>query len=139
MTATISFTVPGKPFAKERPRFSRKSGRAVTPKATVSFENTVRALASQIFKRPIEGPVSVIVEAVFEPPQSWSKKKKAAHLSGYWHTQKPDSDNIEKAIHDGLNRIAIVDDSQIAHSVCTKTWGKEARTDVTIVQLESGQ
>lgn len=132
---TVRFEIAGKPFAKQRPRFSRKSGRAYTPKATISFEDTVRAVALDHFKAPLEGPVQVIVRAQFEPAASWSKKKTDALI---WrpHTQRPDADNVQKAILDGLNRIAFADDAQVASITCTKVWGTPAKTTVEVGPVE---
>lgn len=73
------------------------------------------------------------IVAVFAVAASWSKKKQAA-LEGGFHTQKPDSDNIAKALKDGLNRIAWRDDSQVADVRCVKRWG---RYDETFVQVEA--
>lgn len=126
----ITFTIPGTPFAKQRPRATRQ-GRVYTPKETVSFERTVGQIAMQHFPEPITGPVSVTIRATFEPAQSWSQKKRAAHLSRP-HTQRPDIDNIAKAICDGLNRIAFADDGQIAHLDVKKVWGPAPRTVVHV-------
>jgi len=134
MTDAISFIIPGKPFAKQRPRFSRRSGRAFTPKETVSFEQTVATLAAQHCKAPLVGPVYLLVEAIFEPPASWSAKKREAHL-GQPHTQRPDLDNIGKAICDGLNRIAFADDAQITEMHIIKKWGERAETSVRVFPL----
>ena len=38
MSNKIEFIVPGKAQAKQRPKFNRFSGRAYTPKQTISFE-----------------------------------------------------------------------------------------------------
>lgn len=132
MTEPVIFTIPGKPFAKQRPRFG--GGRTYTPKETVSFEAKVGQIAQSFFCEPFKGPVKITIMATFEPAQSWSKKKKQEYL-GRYHTQRPDKDNIEKAICDGLNRIAYSDDSQIAWSDTRKVWGPEARTVVMVEAL----
>lgn len=130
----ITFEIPGKPFAKQRPRFSRRNGRAFTPKDTISFEQTVGTIAAQHFPQPLEGPIHVKIFATFEPAKSWSKKKTQDHL-GRYHTQRPDLDNIEKAILDGLNRIAFADDSQVAWVEKRKIWGPSAKTVVTVEEI----
>lgn len=131
----ITFTIPGKPFAKQRPRFSRRSGHAFTPGETVSFERQVGIIASQRFSEPLSGPVLIQICAVFSPPASASKKRRNDMLDRC-HTQKPDLDNIVKAITDGLNRIAFADDSQIAAIHATKKWGEVAQTVVYVGGLE---
>lgn len=134
---TLRFEIPGKPFAKQRPRFSRASGRAYTPGQTVSFERVVGQYALEAGAVAIEGPVKLTVIAVFEPAASWAKKKRAAAM---WnaHTQKPDLDNVQKAILDGLNRIAFADDGQVAQIECRKMWGEPARTIVTVEPIGPG-
>lgn len=129
-----TFVISGKPWAKQRPRFSRKTGRAFTPKETVSFEQTVGAIAARHFPRPIDGPIRLKVAATFEPAASWSKKKTAEHLNRP-HMQRPDLDNIVKAISDGLNRIAYADDGQIVQVEASKIWGPRAQTVVTVEAL----
>lgn len=135
-----TFTIHGTPFAKQRPRsgFNKRLGRAVTfnTAANVAFEDTVASVAAQVFLDPIEGPVSVTVEAVFCPAASWSKKRRAAAI-GQPHTQKPDGDNVLKAIKDGLNRIAWADDAQVADSRVVKRWGERAETRVTVNPIPS--
>ena len=127
----VTFIVPGKPYAQKRPRFSRKIGRAFDPKENQTFASAVQAIALPAFKTPIAGPVSLEVTAVFEPAASLSKPKRNA-LLGSAHTQKPDVDNLVKAIADALNRIAWTDDSQIASMRIVKRWGPVAQTTVTV-------
>ena len=130
----ITFTVSGKPHAKQRPRFSRRTGRSYTPSETVGFEATVRQVAVEHFPEPMIGAVKVTMVAVFTPADSWSTKKKLAHMHRP-HIQKPDLDNIEKSILDGLNRIAFADDAQVAEVSKRKVWGLRAETIVTVEQL----
>lgn len=130
---TVSFTIPGKPFGKKRHRIGVVAGRghAFNPEENRSFEQKVAEIARPLFPAPIEGPVKLRIVAVFEIPKSWSKKRQAEAL-GTYHTQKPDRDNIEKAIQDGLNRIAFRDDGQVADGRCVKRWGLVAETYVQI-------
>ncbi len=60
-------------------------------------------------------------------PRSWSAKKKAAHL-GQPHRQKPDLDNLIKALLDA----ALDDDSGVHEMTARKVWGEEGE-----IQIES--
>jgi Holliday junction resolvase RusA-like endonuclease len=131
----ITFEIPGAPFGKERPRATR-TGRVYTPAKTVSFERMVGTLAMPHFTAPIEGPVRLEIRAVFALPESWSRKKKDAHINRP-HTQRPDADNIAKAIKDGMNRIAWADDSQVAEMTVTKHWGPAPKTLVIVEALNA--
>lgn len=121
--------IPGRPFAKQRPRFSRRSGRAFTPAETISFERTVGTIVARHIPEPLAGPVRVDITAYFAMPASWSQKKRAA-MNGQPHTQRPDLDNIQKALLDGMNRIAFADDGQVADLTCRKFW---STSDVTFL------
>lgn len=79
----IAFAIPGKPFAKQRPRFSRATGRAFTPGQTVSFERQVGLIASQHVPEPLTGPVAIDIIAVFEPAASWPKKRRVHAAPGH--------------------------------------------------------
>lgn len=130
---TVQFVIHGKPFAKQRHRMTRR-GTAYTPKETISFERTVGQIAMQHFKKPLDGPVFVEINAVFQVPKSWSKRKKSSHI-GQPHTQRPDLDNLMKAILDGLNRIAFADDRQVTSMILQKWWGHLGETQVKIGSL----
>lgn len=128
----VTFTIEDKPFGKERPRHGKFG--TYTPAKTVANEGAIAWTAKKFFNAPIEGPVRVTVWATFKPAPSWSKKKTAAHL-GKYHTQKPDSDNVQKSVFDGLNGIAFKDDSQVADAHIRKVWGPVAQTVVTVEAL----
>ncbi len=55
---------------------------------------------------------------VIPMPKSWSLKKRAA-MRGAAHQQKPDKDNLEKALNDAL----FSDDTHIWDNRVTKRWG----------------
>lgn len=130
---SYTFTIPGKPFAKQRARATRM-GRMYTPTETVRFEQLVGTIARQMIAEPLVGPVKLTIWATFKPPQSWSAKKTAAALHRP-HIQKPDLDNCIKAISDGLNRIAFADDGQVFEVAARKVWGLVDKTEVLVESL----
>jgi len=110
------------------------NGRTYTPQKTVDFERQLAWLARRELSGPIHGPVRVTIHATFAPPPSWSQKKRQTLLHRF-HVQRPDLDNIEKAVLDGLNGVAFFDDAQVAILNSTKVWGEEARTVITVEAL----
>lgn len=128
---TYHFEIEGKPFPKQRPRFVRATGRAYTPKETVSFEQRVGEIAGEAIPSPLTGPIVITIEAIFKPAKSWSQKKRDASMRKP-HTQRPDLDNIGKAIMDGLNGVAFVDDSQVYQIILHKSWGEEECTRIQV-------
>jgi len=65
--------------------------------------------------------------AYFTPPQSWSKKKRAAAI-GTLHRSKPDRDNIDKGILDAM----FEEDAGIASGTIEKRWAENSRIEITI-------
>lgn len=133
----ITFTIPGKPVGKGRPRFARRGNfvATYTPEKTVSFENMVKLFASHDMgcRPPIEGPLKISVEVVVAPPASMSKKKTGQALSGmHKPTTKPDLDNVVKSIADALNGVAYVDDKQIVEISARKHYGTADLTRVVV-------
>ncbi|WP_460029401.1 RusA family crossover junction endodeoxyribonuclease [Mannheimia haemolytica] len=68
---------------------------------------------------------------VMPMPQSWSKKKKA-EMNGKPHQQKPDKDNLEKALLDAL----FEDDCRIWDGRVTKIWGEMGK--IVVKELQNG-
>jgi Holliday junction resolvase RusA-like endonuclease len=126
----VTITVPGKPFAWRRARSVGKI--RFKDAGTVQTENAVQAIALQQLAAPLEGPLKISVHATFKIPASWSKAKAAAHMWRH-HTQTPDLSNIIKFLEDALNRVAWVDDSQIAeYGRCSKLWADREQTVLII-------
>ena len=122
----ISFIIPGKPQPKQRPRVTSRG--TYTPQATVDYERLVGWQCRSVHKgKPLTQAVKMTVRMFFKLPKRTVKEK------GDWHIQKPDTTNVVKAIEDGLNGIAYVDDSQIAYSIVTKQWSDQ---DYVYVELE---
>lgn len=132
----ISFTVPGEPKAKARPRMTT-TGMAYTPKKTVEYENWVKQcyLIEQKGKK-LEGQIKAEIAAYFTIPKSTSKKKRK-EMTNYLirPTKKPDSDNVAKVILDSLNGLAYDDDKQIIDLRIMKFYGEDPRVEVTLNEI----
>lgn len=78
-----------------------------------------RDFADEVTRQKINAPVcGANVTFVMPMPKSWSKKKKA-HMEDMPHQQKPDIDNLLKALLD-----AIYEDDSVVWNICaTKIWG----------------
>lgn len=132
----IEFVVYGKPQGKQRPRFSRRSNSIYTPKNTQIYERQI----AKAYKLAANGftfgdmPVEIWITAVF-PKAKTSKKE--------YPTIKPDIDNIQKAVFDGLNGTAYNDDKQIVTSTIHKCFcmleGEEPRVLVTVKEYKSDE
>ncbi|MGC8534896.1 MAG: RusA family crossover junction endodeoxyribonuclease [Rhizomicrobium sp.] len=130
----ISFTVPGKLSGKQRPRFSRKSGRPYTPAKTISQEAVVRSLAQTAMGDAalLEGALALTIRMTVMHPASWSKRKCATTK---WVSGKPDCDNIGKLAADSMNGIVYRDDAQIAKLDIERRYGERECTQITVSVL----
>jgi Holliday junction resolvase RusA-like endonuclease len=137
----ISFTVPGQPVAKARPRISTRGGmvRTFTPAKTVGFEGRVAFAAQEAMRgrNLIEGPVSLSVTVLLPIAQSWSGKKKLAAQSGNLRPcSRPDLDNYVKAVCDGCNMVVWKDDSQVVNLTASKAYGPPS-VQVVVLPISS--
>ena len=73
-------------------------------------------------KEDFELPDSYMVEFLIKMPDSWSEKRKKA-MVGKPHQQKPDIDNLLKALNDCLK----VDDKFVWHIEASKIWWDEGQ------------
>lgn len=134
MSEPVIITLAGEPKGKGRPRFVRKTGRAFTPEKTRTYEAALRYTAQETMagRELLEGALIVNVDARFAIPQSWSKKRKA---EAYWHTGRPDADNLLKTL-DSLNGVVWLDDAQIAHVVIRKQYASAPMLVITVETAE---
>ena len=125
----MTITFPVVPVAKGRPRVLR-TGITYTPAKTRRAEDEIKAIAMQQYAGPpLTGALFVIMQFSLPIPASWTKKKKAAAVSGeLLPTSRPDIDNYAKLVCDALNGIIWHDDSQIT----TLTLSKEYSGDPAI-------
>lgn len=103
---------------KQRPRYSRKSGKPYTPRKTRVFEELVRkAWRQQVGEewQTFSGAVTVTVAVTRELAKSNPKK-----WAGRQDLLKPDADNVLKACLDALNGLAYSDDAHITRELAEK-------------------
>lgn len=141
----IKFSIPGNPFGKQRPRVVSRGtfSKAYTPKETVSYENLVKLMYSQVAKGkmfPDDAMLDVHIIAYYNIPKSTSKKKRKIMLEHKIRpAKKPDWDNIGKIICDSLNLVAYHDDSVIVDAQVRKFYSENPRVDVSIRVIEPNE
>lgn len=121
MRSDVSFTIPGDPVVKGRPRFTRQ-GRAYTPKATSDAEKVIKLIAGEAFLgEPFTEAVGI--DLVF-----YCKTKR-----------RSDGDNLVKLVLDALNEVAYTDDYLVEEwrvRIYRRLDGEEPRTEVCVYPLE---
>ena len=117
MERIATFTVPGRPRGKERPRMGR-NGKFYTPKTTREYEETVAWFAKTAYKEePTKDPVRLDLTIR-------SSKSRA------------DISNILKSIEDGMNGIIYVDDKQIEEIHISRIKEGNEGVDVAVFLLK---
>lgn len=142
----VEFVVPGEPKGKGRARSRIAKGKGgqqfvahYTPKETVEYENLVRMAAheSMAGSAPTSFPCAVTIVAHCSVPASWSQRKRGKAFAGeVFPTGKPDLDNIEKSILDGMNKIVFRDDSVVCDVVKRKRYSATPRVEVRVRELD---
>ena len=125
----MEFIVEGEPQGKARPRFSRKSGTVYTPAKTAKYEKEIRDsfLAAGGKLIPEGSYVLVTIDAYFEIPKSYTKRKRlACERNINRPDKKPDIDNVLKVVLDALNGVAYVDDKQVIGVICRKWYSRSS-------------
>lgn len=138
---SIVFTVPGQPIGKGRPRIGQRGGHArmFTPEKTANYEGLIAHAGHQAMqgRAPILSAVHVVLDIRLQIPASWSKKKQQQARDGLVKpTTKPDIDNVEKAIFDGLNNVVWKDDVQVCGVSKRKRYSDTPGVYVEITPLE---
>lgn len=137
----LCFTVPGAPRGKGRPRASRRGGyiRLYTDAKTAAYEAEIGLYAKLAMKgeAPFAVPLAIAVSVFVEPIKSASKRDRASMLSGETlPAKKPDLDNIIKAVLDGCNGVAFVDDALVVQIAASKLYAETPGVRVEIRKIE---
>lgn len=112
----IEFEIIGKIQPKQRPRFKRCGAyiQTYTPQPTLDYQKLVAdSYLENNSDTKLTGALIMTIDAYFNVPKSYSKKKKAMLMGKPNLQHNGDVDNIAKSILDGLNGIAYDDDTII--------------------------
>ena len=114
-----------RPIPKQRPRLSKFA--VYTPKKTADYEKLIAYEWKRRYKNLIlKGAVKLDLLFCFKKAKSCKKD---------YHTKRPDIDNLEKAILDGLNKTAFVDDCQVVEMKSQKVFSDVDKIVITVTEL----
>jgi Holliday junction resolvase RusA-like endonuclease len=134
-------TIPGKPIAKNRPRFARR-GKFVQTYSDQETEAGKFYLQArmQCKSEPLECPLMVRMSFFLPRPKShYGTGRNAGKLKSSappYPDKKPDVDNYEKFAADCLNGLAWKDDSQVVDCHSKKRYSENPRTVIEIKPME---
>ena len=130
---TITFFVTGTPKPQPRPRAFAMGGkvRVYDPATAEGWKSCIAQAAREVLpSEPITEPIKLDVCFFMPRPKSHSKKDgsyRESHIDRR-HSQKPDADNLVKAVMDALSELqAWKDDSQVWDLRVVKVWADTAR------------
>jgi len=132
----LSIHVPAIPVAQPRVKATTINGfaRVYNPRGPVDvFKSTVQMAVSAAYSgKPLEGPFSVSIVFVFPRPKSMVRKRRP--MPRERHAQKPDRDNLDKAVLDAMKGLIFRDDAQVCAGSIEK-WiaAGDEQPHVTIV------
>lgn len=119
----ISFRVQGEPKAQPRVKAFRRGAHAsvYTPDTADAWKALVAAAAAQASPpEPFRGAVHVRLAFFMPRPKRLQRSPVSA-----WHGQKPDVDNLAKAVLDAMAETGWwLDDAQVAELVARKLWAR---------------
>jgi len=137
MTFIVTYQVEGNPVGKGRPKFARRGNfvSTYTPTKTRDYEDLIKDAARKAMgsNELLETPVTVAIYITVPIPQSYSKKRTEACLSGSERPiKKPDIDNVAKCFLDAMNEIVYKDDTQVLTLHITKVYGTVGMVEVMV-------
>ena len=137
MSFMVTYLVEGNPVGKGRPKFARRGNfvSTYTPTKTRDYEDLIKEAARKAMgsNEVLETPVTVAIYITVPIPQSYSKKRTEACLSGSERPiKKPDIDNVAKCFLDAMNEIVYKDDTQVLTLHITKVYGTVGMVEVMI-------
>jgi Holliday junction resolvase RusA-like endonuclease len=137
--SSLSFTVPGTPVPKARPRRSKHGG-VYTPASTTQAEERVKKAWMDAGGFSLgDGPLSVTVDAYFARPPSHYNRNGSLSAAGKRATVpgRCDGDNVAKLVLDSCNGLAYKDDRQVVALHAHKWWCVRGEPECVVVRLRA--
>ncbi|MEK5452690.1 MULTISPECIES: RusA family crossover junction endodeoxyribonuclease [Staphylococcus] len=122
------------PIGSPRPRF-RNAGRFVQTYMPTSYTKHKAYIQEQMPKLLTDKNLKVSLYFYFEPPKSWSKKRKLIAIVTYKRT-KPDVDNLIKTVLDAANNHVWQDDNQVVYIDSYKMYAEESKIVMVIKEVD---
>jgi Holliday junction resolvase RusA-like endonuclease len=123
----MKYIVPIAPVPASRPKVTRWS--TYYPKIYTQFKKDIALWVQTQEKTYLTGPISISITFYIKIPASLSKKNKKER-EGTWCTKNYDTDNLQKALYDGINDYLIEDDRFIVHvKDVKKIWSTDPRIE----------
>ena len=88
--------------------------------------------------KPLEGAVRLDITFYMQIPESWSEKRKKAHLGLPVTSKNGDVDNLCKGLMDAANGILYTDDCQVTDVTMRKRYAYQGSIELTITPVEVG-
>lgn len=135
----LVLTIDGTPVPASRPRVTRRGTYIAEPYR--SYKKYIEALYAEKYrnKRLFDRGVPLIAEIHFYRPIQKGLSKKEYQKRANHEVKpfvKPDLDNYEKAVYDGLKK-AWFDDGQIVKHMTSKDYDENPRTEIKIREWEN--
>lgn len=122
------------PIGSPRPRF-RNTGRFVQTYMPTSYTKHKDFVREQMPNVLLDGELKVTLSFYFEPPKSWSNRKRLLAIGQYKRT-KPDIDNLIKTVLDAANDHLWKDDNQIVEIHSFKQYAEEPKIILEVEEVQ---
>ncbi len=127
-----TFIFDGPPVPLMRPRLTKYG--IWDPQGRLKKDMGLVISAQHIDQELFVGPLRLDIVFYMPMPNSWSHKKKLAHV-GKDHISRPDLDNLIKLPLDVCNKIIFHDDCTISWICAKKVYDDEPRTEIIVREL----
>lgn len=121
------------PIGSPRPRF-RNTGRFVQTYMPASYTKHKDFIREQMPNVLLNGELKVTLSFYFEPPKSWSNRKRLLAIGQYKRT-KPDIDNLIKTVLDAANEKVWNDDKQIVEINSLKQYAEVSKIIMEVEEV----